>query len=384
MRTIGRWVPLAVPVIAAITLVIAWGSKPGVGLAIVFAVILIAVILVAVHHAEVIAHRVGEPFGSLILAVAVTIIEVGLIVTLSAGGDEHAATLARDTVFSAFMITTTGLIGLSILIGAFKFGTVRFNSEGSGAALATVSTLAVLCLVLPDFTEASGPRFSPTQLTFAAIASLALYVLFVITQTISHRGFFLPVSDTAAQPGQKHGLAASAELYESTNTDGDADDDSDHEKPPSLRATLISLVLLLISLVAVVGLAKLESPSIEGGVVALGLPESVVGVIIALVILLPESISAVRAAQRNHIQTSLNLGLGSAMASIGLTIPAVAVASIWMPQQLVLGLGNTQIVLLALSILVTILTVVPGRATKLQGGVHLVIFAAFLFLSVSP
>ncbi|NNC12328.1 ionic transporter y4hA [Planctomonas sp. JC2975] len=362
MRTIGRWVPLAVPVIAAITLVLAWGSKPGVGLAILLAVILIAVILVAVHHAEVIAHRVGEPFGSLILAVAVTIIEVGLIVTLSAGGDEHAATLARDTVFSAFMITTTGLIGLSILVGAFKFGTVRFNSEGSGAALATVSTLAVLCLVLPDFTEASGPRFSPTQLTFAAIASLALYVLFVITQTISHRKFFLPV-----------------------NVIDDADEEEDeHGEPPSLRATLVSLVLLLVSLVAVVGLAKLESPSIEGGVVALGLPESVVGVIIALVILLPESISAVRAAQRNHIQTSLNLGLGSAMASIGLTIPAVAVASIWMPQQLVLGLGSTQIVLLALSIVVTILTIVPGRATKLQGGVHLVIFAAFLFLSVSP
>ena len=366
MRAIRRWVPVGVPVIAAIALVLAWDTKPGVGLAILLAVILIGAILVAVHHAEVIAHRVGEPFGSLILAVAVTIIEVGLIVSLSAGGDEHAATLARDTVFSAFMITTTGIVGLSILIGAFKFGTVRFNSEGSGAALATVSTLAVLCLVLPDFTEASGPRFSPTQLTFAAIASLALYVLFVITQTISHRRIFLPVTESGGVIGD------------------DDDDEDDHGEPPTLGATLISLVLLLVALVSVVGLAKLESPSIEGGVVALGLPESVVGVIIALVILLPEGISAVRAARRNHIQTSLNLGLGSAMASIGLTIPAVAVASIWMPGQLVLGLGETQIVLLLLSIVVSILTVVPGRATKLQGGVHLVIFAAFLFLSVSP
>jgi Ca2+:H+ antiporter len=365
VRAIGRWVPIGVPLLAAVVLVLAWGTKPGVGLAIVLAVILIGAILVAVHHAEVIAHRVGEPFGSLILAVAVTIIEVGLIVTLSAGGDEHAATLARDTVFSAFMITTTGIVGLAILVGALKFGTVRFNSEGSGAALATVSTLAVLCLVLPDFTEASGPRFSPTQLAFAAIASLALYVLFVITQTISHRKFFLPVTESGMMPE-------------------DDDQDDDHGEPPTLRATLISAVLLLVALVSVVGLAKLESPSIEGGVVALGLPESVVGVIIALVILLPEGISAVRAAQRNHIQTSLNLGLGSAMASIGLTIPAVAVASIWMPQQLVLGLGETQIVLLLLSIVVSILTVVPGRATKLQGGVHLVIFAAFLFLSVSP
>jgi Ca2+:H+ antiporter len=364
MRTIGRWVPVAVPVIAAVALALAWTSKPGILLAIVLAVILIGAILVAVHHAEVIAHRVGEPFGSLILAVAVTIIEVGLIVTLSAGGDENAASLARDTVFSAFMITTTGMVGLSILIGGFKFGTVRFNSEGSGAALATLSTLAVLCLVLPDFTEQSGPVFSPTQLAFAAVASLALYVLFVITQTISHRKFFLPVTESGAVQEE--------------------DGDEERAEPPSLGAALISLVLLIVSLVSVVGLAKLESPSIEGGVVALGLPESVVGVVIALVILLPEGISAVRAAERNHIQTSLNLGLGSAMASIGLTIPAMAVASSWLPHQLVLGLGETQIVLLLLSIVVTILTVVPGRATKLQGGVHLVIFAAFLFLSVSP
>jgi Ca2+:H+ antiporter len=374
LRSIGKWIPVAIPVIAAIILVFSWGSKPGIALAIVLAVVLIATVLVAVQHAEVIAHKVGEPFGSLILAVAVTVIEVGLIVTLSAGGDEHAATLARDTVFSAFMITTTGIIGLAILVGALKFGTVRFNSEGSGAALATVSTLAVLCLVLPDFTEASGPRFSPTQLAFAAIASLALYVLFVITQTISHRKFFLPVHDTAGLETRD------ASAFDDT----DDDDESDHSEPPTRGRTLLSVVMLLVALVSVVGLAKLESPSIEGGVVALGLPESVVGVIIALVILMPEGISAVRAAQRNHIQTSLNLGLGSAMASIGLTIPAVAVASIWLPGQLVLGLGSTQIVLLLLSIVVTILTIVPGRATKLQGGVHLVIFAAFLFLSVSP
>ena len=367
LRTIWRWAPVGMPLVAAIALALSWGHHPGLGLAIVLAIVLIATIMSAVHHAEVLAHKVGEPFGALILAIAVTIIEVGLIVTLSAGGDEHAATLARDTVFSAFMITTAGVVGLAILVGSFKFGVVRFNSEGSGAALATLSTLAVLCLVLPDFTEASGPRFSPSQLAFAAVASLVLYVVFVVTQTISHRRFFLPVNETGGV------------LEEDAR-----DDEEEDPATPTMRDTIISLVFLLIALVSVVGLAELESPSIEGGVVALGLPESVVGVIIALVILLPESISAVRAAQRNHVQTSLNLALGSAMASIGLTIPAVAVASIWLPLQLTLGLGNTQIVLLALSIVVSILTVVPGRATKLQGGVHLVIFAAFLFLSASP
>jgi Ca2+:H+ antiporter len=368
MRAVRRWTPVAVPLVAAVALAVSWGTKPALGLAVVLALVLIAAVLVAVHHAEVIAHKVGEPFGSLILAVAVTIIEVGLILTLSASGDAHAATLARDTVFSALMITTTGIVGLAILVGTVRFGTVSFNSEGSGGALATVATLAVLCLVLPNYTETTGPVFSPTQLIFAAAASLALYALFVVTQTYHHRDFFLPVAtDPVARDGRVE----------------DAGQDV-HADPPTMGATVLSLVLLVIALVSVVGLAKLESPAIESGVAALGLPESVVGVIIALVILLPEGISAVRAAQRNHLQTSLNLGLGSAMASIGLTIPAVAVASFWMPGRLELGLGQTQTVLLALSIIVSILTVVSGRATRLQGGVHLVIFAAFVFLSVVP
>jgi Ca2+:H+ antiporter len=196
------------------------------------------------------------------------------------------------------------------------------------------------------------------------------------------------VSD-ASGPIATRSRAAADDVKGDADADADSDSDSDsdsddHGELPSIGQTLLSLLFLLIALVAVVVLAKLESPAIEGGVVALGLPESVVGVVIALVILLPEAISAVRAAQRNHIQTSLNLGLGSAMASIGLTIPAVAVASIWMPGHLALGLGPTQIVLLALAIVVSILTVVPGRATKLQGGVLLVIFVAFLFLSVFP
>jgi len=369
-----KWAPVVVPFIAAIVLVVLWGQHLELILSIVIAIVLAATILVAVHHAEVIAHKVGEPFGSLILAVAVTVIEVGLIITLSSSGGTDSATLARDTVFAALMITTTGIIGISLLVGGARYGAVRFNAEGAGAALTTVISLAVLCLVLPNFTSADGPKFTSSQLLFAAVASLALYVMFVITQTVSHRELFLP--DVSNEPAAPRGATTDAAASAGARDTGHND--------ISTRAALISLGLLILSLVAVVGLAKLESPSIEAGVSAAGLPQSFVGVVIALLILLPEGITAVRAARRNHIQTSLNLALGSAMASIGLTIPAIALASIWMSGSLELGLGSTQIVLFALTAVVTILTIVPGRATKLQGGVHLVLFAAFLFLSIAP
>jgi Ca2+:H+ antiporter len=309
----------------------------------------------------VVAHRVGGPFGSLVLAVAVTIIEVALIVTLMASGGKDSASLARDTVFAAVMITCNGIVGLSLFAGAQRYALISFNAEGTGAALATVTTLAVLTMVVPTFTtSAAGPEFSPGQLAFAAVASLALYAMFVSTQTIRHRDFFLPVSD-----------------------EGRVLEDS-HADPPTTRATLFSLGLLLLSLVAVVGLAKVESPAIESGVAAAGFPPSFVGVVIALLVLLPETLAAVRAARRKRIQISLNLALGSAMASIGLTIPAIAIASIWLEGPLLLGLGPTQMVLLALTVVVSVLTVVPGRATRLQGGVHLVLLAAFVFLAINP
>ena len=158
----------------------------------------------------------------------------------------------------------------------------------------------------------------------------------------------------------------------------------DHADPPSDREALTSLGLLLLALVAVVGLAKLESPAIEDAVASIGAPQSAVGVVIALLVLLPETLAAVRNTRRNRMQTSFNLALGSAMASIGLTIPAIAIASIWLDGPLVLGLGATQIVLLAITAVVGALTVLPGRATLQEGGVHLVLFAAFLFLAISP
>ncbi|MGW5738036.1 MULTISPECIES: calcium:proton antiporter [Streptomyces] len=361
LRALATQWTAAVPVLAVVLLALTWGRElPGVVVAVV-TLVLAGAVLAAVHHAEVIAHRVGEPFGSLVLAVAVTIIEVALIVTLMADGGDKSATLARDTVFAAVMITCNGIIGLCLLVGALRHRIVNFQSEGTGAALATVATLATLSLVLPTFTTSKqGPEFSTAQLTFAALASLVLYGLFVTTQTVRHREYFLPIT-------------RKGEVI-----------DSEEDSGPATRTALISLGLLGLALVGVVGLAKGVSPTIESGVENAGMPHAVVGVIIALLVLLPETIAAVRATRRDRVQTSLNLALGSAMASIGLTIPAVAVASVWLSGPLVLGLGPTHMVLLALTLIVGTLTVVPGRATLLQGGVHLVLFAAYLELAVTP
>jgi Ca2+:H+ antiporter len=317
----------------------------------------------------VVAHRVGEPVGSLVLAVAVTVIEVGLIVMLMSGGGPGASTYARDTVFAAVMITLNGIVGISLLVGALRHRLVSFNASGSGSALATVITLAGVCLVLPGFTvTVKGLVYSTSQLTFAAVTSLILYCGFVFTQTVRHRDFFVPVSS------DRHGRVTGL-------LDLDADG---HAEPPSVREATFSLGLLLVALVAVVGLAKLLSPSIEHAVTALGLPYAVVGVVIALLVLAPESIAAVNNAKRDRVQTSLNLAYGSAMASIGLTIPTIAVAMIWLPGPLTLGLEPMQIVLLALSVIVSVLTLAQGRALALQGLVHLVLFAAFLFFSAVP
>ncbi|OBG74630.1 ionic transporter y4hA [Mycobacterium sp. E2462] len=363
----SKWVSwtVVVPVLAVIVLASIWGRDLGPVLVAVAAVFLIGAVLAAVQHAEVVAHRIGEPFGSLVLAAAVTIIEVALIVELMASGGNEAATLARDTAFAALMITTNGIAGLSLLLGSRRYGVTLFNAEGSGAALATLTTLATLSLVLPSFTTSEpGREFSPGQLAFAAVASLLLYLLFVFTQTVRHRDFFLPV----AQKGQKK------RIFE----------DESHADPPSRGAALASLGLLLAALGAVVGLAEVEAPALERAVTAVGFPQSFVGVVIAALVLLPETLAAVRAARQGRIQISLNLAYGSALASIGLTIPTIALASVWLKGPLLLGLGPVQLVLLALTVVTSMLTVVPGRATRLQGEVHVVLLAAYVFLAISP
>lgn len=357
VTAVRQWTTV-VPVVALIVLAATWGrTLPG-AVVVVAAVFLAAAVLAAVHHAEVVAHRVGEPFGSLVLAVAVTVIEVALIVTLMLSGGDSKAALARDTVFAALMITCNGIIGASLLVATIRRKVAVFSAEGSGAMLATIASLATLSLVLPTFTTSTpGPTFSGAQLAFAAVASLGLYALFVFVQTVRHRDYFQPVEGARSE---------------------------DHAAPPTNRQALLSLALLAVALVSVVGLAKGVSPSIEGAVRDAGLPVSLVGVVIALLVLLPESLAAVRAARRGQVQTSVNLAYGSAMASIGLTIPAIAVASIWMSGPLELGLDPIELVLLVLTVAVGVLTVTPGRATLLQSGVHLAVFGGFLVLAVSP
>ncbi|GGM10595.1 calcium:proton antiporter [Nakamurella endophytica] len=392
-RPLLTWTTV-VPVVAIVVMVFTFGRELPVPLVVLVAVVLAGSVLAAVHHAEVVAHRVGEPFGSLVLAVAVTVIEVALIVTLTASGGEGAPELARDTVFAAVMITSNGIVGLSLMVASVRHGLAVFNAEGTGAALATVATLSGLTLVLPTFTTSRpGPEFSPAQLAFAAVASLLLYGAFVLTQTVRHRDFFLPVPVGAGASGPAgrpvHRTAAgddapAAEPGSEREVADRGDDEDDHAPPPTNRATLLSLALLLVSLVAVVGLAKVESPAIESGVAAVGFPQSFVGVVIALLVLAPETLAAVRAARRNRVQISMNLAYGSAMASIGLTIPVIAAASAWLDGPLNLGLGPTQLVLLVLTVAVSALTVVPGRATRLQAAVHLTLLAAFVFLAASP
>ncbi|MGK2910018.1 MAG: calcium:proton antiporter [Sphingobium sp.] len=327
---------------------------------VVTGVVLVVVVIAAVHHAETVAHRVGEPFGTLILAVAVTVIEVGLILSLMLANSEAESTLARDTVFAACMIILNFLLGLCLLVAARHQREVRFTRTGATAALGTLATLMVLTLILPNFTTSvRGPVFSYQQLAFVAAFSMGLYLTFVFVQTVGNREYFLPKHDPSA------GSEVQAEL-------------------PSDRETWLAFAALLVSLGAVVLLAKSLSDPLEQMVAAAGAPRAVVGIAIAAIVLLPESVAAVRAAAANRLQTSLNLALGSALATIGLTIPAVAVASSVLELPLGLGLDSKGVVLLALTLFVSSLSLARGRTTVLHGAVHLVIFAAYLVTTILP
>ncbi len=364
-----KWAPkeilrrhYALPVLALGALAFSWARTLSNFTLVLLGLLLVATVFSAVYHAEVIALKVGEPFGSLILALSVTVIEVGMILVLILGSPNTNQNLARDTVFAAVMITTNGIVGCALLIKTLKQRVATFNAIGIGGALATLVALSTLTLALPTFTTSSpGPTFTKLQLAFAALASLILYLTFIAVQTVRHRDYFLP------PPREDHTIAP-----------------EDHVAPPTRNRAIQSLGGLLLSLVAVVGLAKVTSPLIQGFVDNQGLPQMMVAISIALVVLLPESISAVKAARFGRTQTSLNLAYGSALASIGLTIPAIAVISIVFSYEVNLGLNAAELVLMALTFLVSTLTVVTGRATLLQSVIHISIFGSFIFFAATP
>ena len=350
---------LVFPVLGIVAVAVGLAKLGTVGIGIAVA-ILIGSVIAAVHHAEVVAHKVGEPFGTLVLAVAVTVIEVSLIVSLMLSDSGDASTLARDTVFAAIMIILNGIVGICLLVGGVRHHEQRFMLRGVSAALCVLSAMAVLSLVLPNYTSSvAGPFYSTSQLVFVAVVSLILYGTFVVIQTVRHRDYFLPEGQGA--------LPADA-----------------HAEPPTVQQSWIAFGLLVVALVSVVLLAKDLAPTLEQGVIAAGLPLAIVGVFIAGLVLAPESLAAVKAARRNRLQTSLNLAMGSALATIGLTIPTVAMVSIFLGLPLSLGIGPKELTLLILSFIVAILSLGTGRTTVLQGVVHLVIFAAYLFITIVP
>ncbi|MEO6608965.1 MAG: ionic transporter y4hA [Aestuariivirga sp.] len=322
------------------------------------ALLLGAAVFSAVHFAEVLALKVGEPFGSIILALAVTVIETALILSQMSSSSAGAEFIGRNTVYSGVMIILNGVVGLCLLVGGARHGKQLFRLDGATSALSVLATLACLTLILPNYTLAEeGPYFAVSQLTFVGIVSLILYCVFVFVQTVLHRDYFV----LAEAPGDKNV----------------------HAKPAS-ATVMISCVLLPLSLLVVVLLAKTLTGPIDAMILAAGLPAGFVGVIIALLVILPEGAAAVRAARLNQLQTSLNLALGSAIATIGLTIPTLAAYSIWTGNKLALGLGPAATTLLILTIFVSSVTLATGRTTVLQGAVHLVLFAVFMFISAFP
>jgi len=339
--------------------VVALAVGVGAFMALICGAALAGAVFVAVHHAEVVAHRVGEPFGTLVLALAVTAIEAALLLSMMVAGGKDMAVLPRDAIYAAVMIICTGVVGFCLLFGGLAHREQTFRVEGAGAGLAALFVMAVLTLVLPVFTT-STPHgtYSRSQLVFVAAASASLWAIFIFVQTVRHRDYFIPAAN--------------------------ASDPEAHADPPTKRQAWSSFGLLLLSLVSVVGLAKVLSPTIERAVEAAKAPRAVVGIVIAALVLLPETWAAVRAARANRLQTSMNLAVGSALASIGLTVPVVVLASVMFDLPLVLGLLPKEMALLAVTFLVSAVTLGTGRTSVMQGAVHLVLFVAYLFLAFVP
>jgi Ca2+:H+ antiporter len=346
---------VAVP-FAALGIDLALHGTPGLFAAGALIVALVVAVLAAVHHAEVVALRVGEPFGAILLALAVTVIELGLIVSIMLG-DQPEPTLMRDTIHAVVVLVLHGIAGLCIVVGALRHREQEFRIQGAQAYLIVLLPMVAITLILPNFTtSAPGPYYTNVQLAFVSAACLLLWLAFTFVQTVRHRDHFLPNQPAAAAPTAR----------------------------PTARLTAASLGLLLVALVAVVLLAKGVSPFIQAAVAGLGAPPALVGVIVAAIVLLPEGMTAVRAARDDQLQTSINLALGSGVASIGLTVPAVSLVAWWTGSPMALGVTPGGAVLLALSFMMALITYGTGRASLLSGVVHLILLATWLFLIIVP
>lgn len=356
---VWRLIPLlallvAVAAFAAGDRLEAWGPV----LPLVEFIVLIGGVFASVHHADVIAHRTGEPYGTLVLTVAVTIIEVALILSIMLAGGGNPE-LVRDTVFAVIMIVCNGLVGLCLIVGGFRYGEQGFQLPGTNAYFVVLMPMATLTLILPTYTvSAAGPFYTWTQLGVVSAITLALYGVFLYVQTIRHRDYFLSDGGDGPAIGEK--------------------------APPTMRKVWESIGLLLLALSAVVLLAKSFAGSVEATVTALGAPKASVGLLVALLVLLPETLAALKAARLNDLQKSLNLALGSSLATIGLTIPAVSLLAVLLDQPLALGLGMRDTILLVLTFGVSLVTFGGGRTNILPGFVHLVQFVIFVFLIFAP
>ncbi|MGX9985060.1 calcium:proton antiporter [Soonwooa purpurea] len=343
-----------------------WGNHyfSGTIYSILLSLFLVGSVLAAVHHSEVIAYRVGEPFGTLLLAFAITVIEVALIISIMLGAKGlETITLARDTVYAAIMIILTGIIGSCIIVGSVKFKVQYFTLQGVSTALITLTSIIFFILILPNYTIShNGGEYTWIQLIFVSLICLGLYLGFTMMQTIRHRSYFI-------SPENK--------LLENN-------DEIPLPEKPSKKEMYISILFLILCLGIVVLLAKLLSKDVEYIVKWAGAPKSLVGVIIAGIVLLPEGMAAYRAARNNHIQTSLNLAFGSALASIGLSIPVIAITSVITGIRMTLGIDIKSTILLGLSLFIITISLATGKTNIMQGFVLIAIFLMYLFTIVIP
>jgi Ca2+:H+ antiporter len=332
-------------------------SSPA-GLALLFVWLFVAAFgccLSVVRHADHLAVRLGEPYGTLILTLAVTIIEAMSISALLMHGDHNPA-LVRDTIFAVIMIVLNGMVGLSLLLGGWRHLEQQFNSLGANTYLGVIIPLTVFSLILPNYTiTTAGPTLSISQEIFVALVSLGLYGVFLIAQTVRHRAYF------------------SAE---------GADDTVDDEVPESSpHHPLLHAGLMVCYMVPLVYLAERFAAPIDALLATLHAPASLGGVVIALLVATPEALSAIRAAAANRLQRSMNLLLGSVLSTIGLTIPVMICISWFQGSRLVLGLQSGNAVLLVLTLAVSLVTFSSGRTNILQGAIHLVLFGAYIMLT---